>query len=168
MYCPKCKTEYREGFTTCSECGTHLVEKLSDVEEGIIVRNWARLTDTKDELEFNLLTSVLESEGIPTQKQYNGAGEYLKVMWGFTNLGIEIKVPKELLDKSKKIISEYNSAKIIDEDEPIEKNDNDVKDKEPTKIGKALGWLVIAIFCVAVAYAISEAIIAIIHAMTGK
>ena len=98
--------------------------------EGTIVRNWARLTDTKDELEFNLLTSVLESEGIPTQKQYNGAGEYLKVMWGFTNLGIEIKVPKELLDKAKKILSEYNSAKIIDENEDENTEDNFEDDVE--------------------------------------
>lgn len=25
MYCPKCKTEYREGFKECSDCGVDLV-----------------------------------------------------------------------------------------------------------------------------------------------
>ncbi len=28
MWCPKCKSEYREGFSICSECGTALVEEL--------------------------------------------------------------------------------------------------------------------------------------------
>ncbi len=31
-WCPKCKTEYRKGFTTCSDCNTPLVEKLVDEE----------------------------------------------------------------------------------------------------------------------------------------
>lgn len=27
-WCPKCKTEYREGFTVCADCGSELVRKL--------------------------------------------------------------------------------------------------------------------------------------------
>ena len=26
-WCPKCKTEYREGFTVCADCGSELVEE---------------------------------------------------------------------------------------------------------------------------------------------
>ena len=28
--CPKCKNEYREGFTVCADCGVQLVESLDD------------------------------------------------------------------------------------------------------------------------------------------
>jgi hypothetical protein len=28
MYCPRCKTEYREGFTHCSDCDVDLVDTL--------------------------------------------------------------------------------------------------------------------------------------------
>ena len=28
MFCPNCKTEYRPGFSTCSDCGAALVERL--------------------------------------------------------------------------------------------------------------------------------------------
>lgn len=30
MFCPDCKTEYREGFAKCSDCGAALVENLGD------------------------------------------------------------------------------------------------------------------------------------------
>lgn len=30
-WCPKCKSEYREGFTRCIDCETDLVESLSDI-----------------------------------------------------------------------------------------------------------------------------------------
>lgn len=30
MFCPNCKTEYRAGFTECSDCGASLVETLPD------------------------------------------------------------------------------------------------------------------------------------------
>lgn len=28
MFCPECETEYREGFTTCADCGVALVAEL--------------------------------------------------------------------------------------------------------------------------------------------
>lgn len=41
-WCPKCKNEYRDGFTTCVDCGTELVKELdetNDYEEVIIIEN---------------------------------------------------------------------------------------------------------------------------------
>lgn len=32
MFCPLCKTEYREGFYTCADCSVHLVEELPQIE----------------------------------------------------------------------------------------------------------------------------------------
>lgn len=29
-WCPKCKTEYREGFSVCADCGSELVKKLAE------------------------------------------------------------------------------------------------------------------------------------------
>ena len=31
-WCPKCKNEYRDGFTVCNDCGTPLVASLEDVK----------------------------------------------------------------------------------------------------------------------------------------
>ena len=30
MFCPNCKTEYRDGFTRCSDCGANLVTRLRE------------------------------------------------------------------------------------------------------------------------------------------
>ena len=48
-------------------------------------------------------------------------------------------------------------------EEPIEENSDNEENKKPTKIGAFLSWIVIAVICVAIAYGISEGIIAIIH-----
>ena len=32
-WCPNCKTEYRDGFTTCADCGAQLVDNLADEPE---------------------------------------------------------------------------------------------------------------------------------------
>jgi hypothetical protein len=33
MFCPVCKSEYREGFTKCSDCGVDLVKQLANDSE---------------------------------------------------------------------------------------------------------------------------------------
>lgn len=41
MYCPNCKTEYRPGFSTCSDCGAALVDKLEPKEPARPAKNAA-------------------------------------------------------------------------------------------------------------------------------
>ncbi len=33
MFCPKCRVEYRKGFTECSDCGSLLVDELPPEDE---------------------------------------------------------------------------------------------------------------------------------------
>jgi hypothetical protein len=35
MFCPKCRSEFREGFTFCERCGENLVEELPPEEPGV-------------------------------------------------------------------------------------------------------------------------------------
>lgn len=39
MWCPKCKNEYREGFTVCADCGSELVEDLNALSDDMSLEN---------------------------------------------------------------------------------------------------------------------------------
>ena len=51
-FCPKCRTQYREGFTLCSDCKIPLVDELTDdyeIEGLEGLNNPAAATETKEE-----------------------------------------------------------------------------------------------------------------------
>jgi hypothetical protein len=44
-WCPKCSTEYREGFTQCSDCLTDLVDNLQEIEKTTLTKRIAQRVD---------------------------------------------------------------------------------------------------------------------------
>jgi|RhiMethySRZTD1v2_1073278.scaffolds.fasta_scaffold29070_5 hypothetical protein len=60
MFCPKCKSEYRPGFTHCSDCGVSLVDRqpVEHSQDLVLLRSYG--TDA----EAHLARSVLESAGV--------------------------------------------------------------------------------------------------------
>ena len=56
MFCPRCETEYREGFETCSDCNVGLVESL-EPEEGPLPASLVPLTESRA---FELVAELLD------------------------------------------------------------------------------------------------------------
>ena len=75
MFCPKCRAEYREGFTTCSDCHIDLVDVLPLIPEPEFI-NFEEILATDDPADVVFLKSLLESEGI----QYFFKGEHFLYM----------------------------------------------------------------------------------------
>ncbi|MCI0413141.1 hypothetical protein L0222_10125 [bacterium] len=67
MYCPQCKSEYREGFTTCAECQIPLIEGLPPDEEEIEEEDSGVkiLLETTHPTSLDPLIIQLEERGIP-------------------------------------------------------------------------------------------------------
>lgn len=67
-FCPKCRIEYREGFTTCSDCDVALVSALppeeSDPRETLKNEESVPVFVTSDSVEAEIVQGVLDAAGI--------------------------------------------------------------------------------------------------------
>jgi len=117
-YCPQCRSEYREGFQTCSDCGIPLTDRLSDVPvelppEGELVS----VFDPPDPLigqslaallEDNGISCILKSEQIPA---YGNVAMMLRPRWG------QLMVLEGDRTRAENLINEYLSAPEQEEPE---------------------------------------------------
>jgi hypothetical protein len=62
MFCPNCRTEYKEGITTCADCGAALVQALEPIDER---SEMVTVLETADLSEVALAKSILEEADIP-------------------------------------------------------------------------------------------------------
>lgn len=63
MFCPQCRTEYREGFDTCTDCGVSLVSELSP-EPAPEYLEFEEILISLSASDVAMIKSLLESEGI--------------------------------------------------------------------------------------------------------
>ncbi len=72
MICPECKSEYRQGFLTCSDCGVELVPTLPpeappEAQTNDREHDYAEFSDllsTLDQSYVSFIRSILDGEGI--------------------------------------------------------------------------------------------------------
>ena len=64
MFCPRCRIDYTEGITECTECGEPLVDELPPEPEGEYV-DWETVLTTMDQNAVMVATSLLGDAGIP-------------------------------------------------------------------------------------------------------
>ena len=112
-WCPKCKSEYREKFTMCSDCGCELVKELEGDEnqetqgdrERVENDTEVLLITVRNDIEAKIIESKLSSFGVPSVKQFRG----IDGVYGITSYsGIDLYVPSSLLDNAKDIIKNEN------------------------------------------------------------
>ena len=104
MYCPKCKAEYREGFTECADCQVLLVNELPTESPEPIPAfvELEAILSTKDAGEIALIKSLLEAEDIPFFVQ----GDHFSGLYGHA-IPVRILVPKNKLEDAKALLSDF-------------------------------------------------------------
>ncbi len=80
MYCPRCESQYRPGITTCSDCGTPLVDSLPSPQAfaAPAIEPEVVFADSKPEL-IAIARSILMSAGI----EHGVRGEGVQDLFGW-------------------------------------------------------------------------------------
>jgi hypothetical protein len=65
MFCPKCKSEYREGFYKCADCDVYLVDVLPPEQTDNLGNvEFVEVFSTYSQGDIVFVKSVLDGEGI--------------------------------------------------------------------------------------------------------
>lgn len=116
MFCPKCKTEYRENLTVCSTCNVPLVsEDPRQIKREFI--KFVTVYETGDPAVIAFVKSIFQSEGI----RYFCKGEGLQDLFAGGRLGtgfnpiigsIEIQVDEKDVEKAKELLKQIEKSEF--------------------------------------------------------
>ena len=62
MFCPECKSEYRQGFTRCTDCDMDLVHELPSEEAEFV--EYVQVLATHNAADISFIKSILDGEKI--------------------------------------------------------------------------------------------------------
>lgn len=142
LICPKCKTEYRDGFTTCADCGASLEEHAAIINETAQSSKNERkaaesgwqpaderfLANFNEVVELSYVTSMLDDARIPYRIIAKDVSDYLQIMHGSSYLGSCLYVNAKDYEAAREIIDSLK-APVVPEDElaPEEKSFSSIK-----------------------------------------
>ena len=128
MWCPSCRSEYREGFTECADCGTALVEELPPEPASEPKAESAPSLDPADDpveltrlgaVQAELLAAQLRDAGIPTDvSDVWAGGELVAVRY---SEGSRVLVRRADLERGLALLDEFDHEP--DRGDPIDADD---------------------------------------------
>ncbi len=126
MICPKCKNEYREGFTVCADCGVALIEQEETLDrQRVIYGTEEQMTNLKGFMEHNGIKGCEVQFGkeigfyelwVPT-KSVQKAGKYVQAFMMHEQERVE-----ELKQQMRQQMQPQNRVKLAADDkwsEPV-------------------------------------------------
>jgi len=106
MFCPKCRTEYREGFSVCADCDSDLVDELppeEEPEEQPEFTDYVEVMGTYNPADVALIKSILDAENIT---YYFNAEHFMNVEPLAETVRLMVK--KDEAEKAKEILRDLD------------------------------------------------------------
>ena len=126
MYCPECRSEYREGFSQCADCEVALVETLPPLESTPHPDlHLVTVLEIGDPSLLAIAESLLQEQGIP----YSKSNEQLQDLFALGRLGagfnpitgpILLQVPEEHAEAALQILEDLEAGEADEVEEPDE------------------------------------------------
>ncbi len=102
MFCPKCRSEYREGFTTCSDCNVPLVAELPEETEPDFV-DYKEVLATNSPSDRAIISSILDAEGIT----YFFQGEFVAA-YVYNAIPVRLMVREDQVERAIEILKDLD------------------------------------------------------------
>ena len=107
-WCPVCKTEYRQSFCSCIDCGIDLVDALQpDVEQEAKPETnepWVFFAEIHDYTEAVIIESLLQSNMVPFSKEYKGDRDVMGIYVGNTTFSVDLFVPESQFTQAEELL----------------------------------------------------------------
>ena len=121
MYCPLCKAEYRQGFTTCSDCQIALVATQQEADSVAVDRLWTG--DNRKKME-KILDGLMDAE-IPFRSRETLKSQpwpwlsmlLFRFMKPRPTFEFHIDVMNKDSAKSEEVLRKIEDAEKVDEEE---------------------------------------------------
>jgi hypothetical protein len=109
MYCPSCGSQYRQGFTVCSDCQVPLVAEPPQgaaAEVSLDDTNLVQVWSGSDPSRHSDVLEILAGENIPARTVH--LGDY--AIYANTHQTLEVYVPSELAVRATELLRESKSS----------------------------------------------------------
>jgi hypothetical protein len=116
--------DYIEGTEVCTDCGkTLLKEKPEHGDDNVTYEqvHYKLLTNCADDIEANLLVSLLEASDIRSYLEHPGSGEYFNLIQGKNLEGTNVLIPEEDFEAAQEVFRDFQYSR--DEIEPEDEED---------------------------------------------
>ena len=106
MFCPKCGSEYREGFYICTDCNSDLVDQLPPEEEPEFIE-YVEIMGTYNPTDVAVIKSILDAEN--TTYYFNA--EHFMYVRPLAE-PVRLMVKKDEAEKAKEMLRDLDLAVI--------------------------------------------------------
>jgi hypothetical protein len=113
MFCPVCKTEYREGFSKCSDCGADLVAELPKPNESVPGQIAEPIWEGNDSHALAAVKRLLEDAQIPYS--VNDSGSHMLFTASMVS-PVQVYVLSKDFQRSRSLVDEWLTESGEDSD----------------------------------------------------